>query len=41
VIAQVKGEGLADAIKAGRYVWDAEYSTHRLVTMWASRDSSE
>ena len=37
VIAQVKGEGLADAIKAGRYVWDAEYNSHRLVTMWASR----
>ena len=37
VIAIVDKEGLDDFAKAGKIVWNAQYMTHRLVTMEARR----
>lgn len=37
VIGKVETSQLGELIKAGKYVWDAQYLTHRLAIMYASR----
>lgn len=37
VIGKVSEDQLGDLIKAGKYVWEAQYLTHRLVIMNAMR----
>ena len=37
IIGRVKENQMRDLIKAGKYVWDAQYITHRLAIMNAKR----
>jgi hypothetical protein len=39
VVGRVGKDQTGDLLRAGKYVWEAQYLTHRLATMYASRGS--